>query len=86
MGRDDVLRVLLERSFQPFRMHLSTGIVYEIRHPDLIYVGRSALLVGVPPVGQSGVFGKQDTLALLHLVRFEPIEIPASPGIVPSRN
>lgn len=36
MGRDDMQGTLAERPFQPFRLHHSTGVVYEIRHPDLV--------------------------------------------------
>ena len=33
--------------FEPFRVTLTTGASYEIRHPDLIMVGRRSAVIGV---------------------------------------
>lgn len=87
MGRDDVLQMLQDQPFHPFRILLSTELIYEIRHPDLVYVGRSALFIGVPPVGHNDLFGKHGRVALLHVVRLEPMPIPTPPSrTVPSLN
>ena len=46
--RDQILQLLRQRPFVPFRLRLSNGIVHEIRHPDLMMVSPSYLVVGVP--------------------------------------
>lgn len=36
MSQQDLLEMLQIRSFQPFRIHLTDGTVYEIRHPEMM--------------------------------------------------
>src|SRR5438105_1124848 len=33
--------------FTPFRLQLSTGETFDVRHPDLIMVGKRALILGI---------------------------------------
>src|SRR5262249_52273825 len=47
--RAEELRRLLRREpFQPFRVHLADGQVFDIRHPHLQTVGETYLAIGVP--------------------------------------
>jgi hypothetical protein len=39
---------LLHRPFEPFRVCLSNGERYEIRHPEMALLVRSGVLVAVP--------------------------------------
>jgi hypothetical protein len=88
MGRDDMMQTLQEQPFQPFRIHLSTGLIYEISHPDVVFVGRSVIHIGVPPAGHSGVFGRPEKVSLIHIVRLEPVasESKSTLNVTPSRN
>ena len=40
-----------KRPFEPFRIEVSDGTVYEIRHPELVMVGLGSLIIGIPPAG-----------------------------------
>ena len=81
MRPDDVLEYLRRQPFQPFRLHLTDGTTYEIRHPEMMKVGRSQAHV---------FFHKQDDpqaivlrfegVALLHINRVEPMELPMTPA------
>src|SRR5207237_6050355 len=45
----DVLREkLTARRFEPFRVRLSNGDIFEVRHPENAMLVRSGILVGVP--------------------------------------
>jgi hypothetical protein len=80
--RERILQYLRQQPFQPFRLHLTNGAVYMIRHPDQMLVGPSYLIVGVPASESSG----QDitdaiNIALLHVVAIEtftPVAPPAT--------
>ncbi len=41
--------MLRKRPFQMFRIHVTDGTVYEIRHPEMMVVGRTKALVFFPP-------------------------------------
>jgi len=75
MRPDDVLCLLRARPFQPFRISLSDGKEYEIRHPEIAIVSRSMVLVGIPgPRGPGGPVEKVVTCALLHITRMELLD------------
>jgi hypothetical protein len=79
MRPDDLLELRRERPFQPFRLHLTDGATYEVRHPELVMVGRSKALIGLPAHDLTpGVFERYHTVALLHITRIEPLETPAA--------
>jgi hypothetical protein len=74
MRPDDILQLLRHTPFQPIRMWLSDGSEFEIRHPELALVGRSAVVVGVPgPEGPNGPVDRMVTCALVHITRMEPV-------------
>jgi len=75
MRQEDLIEVLRQRPFHPFRIHLSDGIIYEVRHPELVLVGRSTAVVFFPdPRKPPPAFERYDTIALLHMTRLEPLE------------
>lgn len=74
MSRDDLLEFLRIRPFQPFRIHLTNGTVYEVRHPELVLVGRTRAMVFFPaPDAPPPAFDRFEALALVHITRIEPL-------------
>jgi hypothetical protein len=72
MRPDDVLQLLRARPFKPFRISLSDGQQYEIRHPEIAIVSRSTVLVGIPGSrGPDGPVERVVTCALVHITRME---------------
>ena len=60
------------RPFEPFRIHLADGTVYDIKGPEMAIVQRSIVDVAVPLPDQGhGLI--EITVALLHITRIEPI-------------
>ncbi len=75
MRPDDVLQLLRARPFQPFRISLSDGQQYEVRHPEMAIVSRSTVLVGLPgPQGLDEPVEKVVTCALVHITRMEVLD------------
>ncbi len=65
--------------FVPFRLCLNSGRTYEIRHPEMLRVGRSSVniysFVGAP----EDPYERMEMISLVLIERIEPIEtaIPA---------
>jgi hypothetical protein len=79
MRPDDLLQLLRTRPFRPFRLSLSDGRQFEVRHPETAMVGRSTTHVGIP--ASDGPEGQMDRIvvcALIHITTTEPIEDSAT--------
>ena len=48
MDPQEVVSFLRRQPFEPFRIHLTDGTVYEVHHPDQCIVTFSAIHVAVP--------------------------------------
>ena len=79
MSQQEVLEMLKQRPFQAFRIYVSDGTVYEIRHPEMMVVGRNRALVFFPPEGMNlPALDRYEAVALLHITRLEPLETAAA--------
>lgn len=74
MRPEDILELLRAQPFEPFRLYVSDGVSYDIRHPDMAIVQRSKVVVGVPgPAGPDGPMERAVNVALVHITRTEAI-------------
>ena len=78
MFPNDLLDYLQAVPFAPFRIHMTDGTMYEIRHPELVKVEPTKARVYFPKddVPHSLVLRKE-SIALLHINRLAPISQPA---------
>ncbi len=69
---------LRQQPFEPFRLVMSDGVGFEVRHPDLLWVGQWSAMVGL--TGQPGqtFYKRAVRVDLSHVIRLEPIEATAS--------
>lgn len=66
-------RELLDRRpFKPFRLIMSSGQTYEVRHPEMALLTRSDMLVGTNV--EDGVPAEFRICSLLHVATIEPID------------
>ena len=80
MAPEELRDVLRTQPFQPFRLVITDGQAHEIRHPDLLWVGRRSAMVGL--TGQPGrtFYERAVQVDLLHVIRLEPLEAaPSAP-------
>src|SRR3989442_10213367 len=68
-------QLLAARPFKPFRIIMSSGESYEIRHPEMAWLTRTDLLVGIDVA--DGVPAEFRICSLLHTTAVEHLE-PAS--------
>lgn len=72
MRPDDLLAPLRAAPFEAFRIHLSDGASFEIRHPDMAIVQPSKVTVAVPgSEGPDGPAERTVNCALDHITRME---------------
>ncbi len=64
--------LLKKQPFQPFRLVMSSGKSYEVRHPEMAFVTRSDILVGVDE-DDEGVPADFRICSLLHVTSVEPM-------------
>lgn len=60
------------RPFEPFRITTSSGDAYEIRHPKMVFLTRSELVVGLKERG--GIPSRYRTVSLLHVTAAAPLD------------
>ena len=80
MSPCDLLKRVKQRPFAPFRMVVSEGATYDVRHPDQVIVTRDAAVVAIPGEQEQEFFETSVLVDLLHVVRLEPLETSKTTG------
>jgi hypothetical protein len=81
MPPQDLLQAIRRRPFVAFRLHVSDGMVYDIRHPELLMVAVASAVVGLPSMGQPPpAVERYEIMDLRHIVRLEPLESAPATG------
>jgi hypothetical protein len=77
MRPEDVLYWTRAAPFQPFRMRLVSGKTYDIRHPEMVRVGRSSLIVFSFSGEASDPYERLEMVSMGLIERIEPLETAA---------
>ena len=77
MNQEELHEAARRQPFQPFRVVLTTGDAYDIRHPDLIMVGRRSAIIGITKSPKRAAYDRTIKVDLLHVVAIE--ELPGKP-------
>jgi len=81
MTADPLLQVLRHKPFRPFRLYVSDGSTYVIRHADLVWVAPDYAIIGVPSASAAPAqIERHEIVDLFHVTRLEPLETAAAPG------
>ena len=78
MRPDDLLFWIRAAPFRPFRMHLVGGKSYEIRHPEMLRVGRTSVNIYSFAGKPEDPYERVEMASLVLIERIEPIETPAA--------
>jgi len=71
--------LLAQRPFRPFRLVMSGGQSYDVRHPEMAMLTRSDMLVGVEP-GEDNVPAEFRICSLLQVTTVEPLPAKSTTG------
>jgi len=74
MSHQDLRERVQQRPFQPFRMVLTEGTTYEVRHPELIMLGKRAAVIGISRDAAQTLFDSTVLVDLFHIVRLEALD------------
>lgn len=75
MRQEDLRQFLRQQPFQPFRVTLTDGRTYDVRHPELVAIGRYSLIIGFPsPDDPEPVFEDYVAVSMLHIMQAQPID------------
>jgi len=77
MRPEDILFWLKAVPFKPFRICLNSGRTYEIRHPEMLKLSRTTMLVFSFAGEPQDLIEKMEMVGLVLVERIEPIEAPA---------
>lgn len=82
MDRDSLRSLVRRRPFKPFRLFVSDGAGYDVRHPDLIMTSQTEAVIGLPPVTNPtpDAVERFAWIDLDHITRVEPLDAPAGAG------
>jgi hypothetical protein len=77
MAPQEVLNYLKAEPFRPFRIRMASGRTYEIRHPEMVRVTLTALVIFSSASESPDIFDKWETASLGHI---ESISHPQTPA------
>ncbi len=73
MRADEIRNHLRKQPFRPFRLYLSNGVSYDVRHPELIYVSRREVVVALE-LGEGDVPERSAYCDPMHITNIEPLD------------
>jgi hypothetical protein len=69
-----VLNYVRAEPFRPFRIHMASGKTFDVRHPEMVRVGKSNLIVCSFVSDQPDVFDEWQSVSLMLIETISPLE------------
>src|SRR5436305_11869854 len=76
MDYPDIRRKLKQSPFKPFRLCLTDGAKFDVRHPELLLLAERFCVVGLVDDPKQDVPKQVVEIDLDHIVRTEELEVP----------
>ena len=81
MRLDDIRNLTRTVPFRAFRVFLTSGETYDVRHPDMILATLGAAHIAVPAAsGSPDATERVASVSLVHIQKIEYLPAPLSPG------
>ena len=74
MTPQEVLNYLQVQPFRPFRIRMNSGRTFDIRHPEMVRVGKRDLLIFTFVSDSPHVYDRWENVALLLIESLAPLE------------
>ena len=75
-----MLDFLTAEPFLPFRIHMASGAIFDVRHPEMVRVGKSSVTVHKHPEGDEEQPSRWQEVSLMLMESLEPIANTISQG------
>ncbi len=69
--------LLRDQPFRPFRLVMSSGEKYGVKHPEMAMLTRTDILVGLDET-RDGIPARFKICSLLHVTAVEPLEVQSA--------
>lgn len=79
MVPEELRDALRQQPFEPFRLVMTDGAGYEIRHPDLLWIGQWSAMVGLTGDPGKTFYERSVKVDLSHVIRLEPLASSSPP-------
>jgi hypothetical protein len=73
MAPEELCDALHHQPFGPFRVVMTDGVGFDVRHPDLLMVGRRTATIGLAEKPGEIFYERTVKVDLLHIIRVEPL-------------
>ncbi len=82
MTQEELVEAVRRRPFEPFRVLITTGETFDVRHPELIMVGRRSAILGIANDPEATTYNQTIKVDLLHIagIRDLPFAPPSANG------
>ncbi len=81
MEREQLRKMLKQQPFQPFRVYVKDGRIYEVRHPRMNLLAETYINIGIPsPEYPPPICDHTEHVRLSEIERFEVLPIAAPPA------
>ena len=80
MPPSELLQAVRRRPFVPFRLYVSEGATFDIRHPELMHIGIASVTIVVRDDPSSPYYDHIEIVAARHIIRMVPLEQPIVTG------
>jgi hypothetical protein len=77
---EEIQARIRQQPFVPVRIVTSAGQTFDVRHPDLIMIGRRSLMIGTASPQNPSVYDQVTRVAILHVTTLEDLPTPSSPA------
>lgn len=74
----DVLGYVKAKPFRPFRLHMASGDTFDVRHPEIVRVGRSSLILFTLVSDQLEIHDRWETVSLMLIEHVSQLDIPSN--------
>jgi hypothetical protein len=71
---EELRDAIRQQPFEPFRLVLTDGVGHDVRHPDLLWVGKRTAMVGLTGEPGQTFYERSVKVDLFHISRLEPLE------------
>jgi hypothetical protein len=82
MRVQEIREALGRQPFRPFRIVLTDGGSFEVRHPELCMIGLGSMIIGLPPehptADQAIAYDRHVVVDWSHITRIEPERTPVT--------
>jgi hypothetical protein len=74
MTPQELLRYVRAAPFRPFRIHLASGQTFDIRHPEMVRVGKRDIVIFKFVSDTAEIYDDWDTVGLLLIESISHLE------------